>query len=89
MEETKKSEIVEEKPKKKSTKKKKEVKGLVFDCKRLNIRVAPTKNARVLCVLNKDDVVTVDMQKSTDLFYHVFMQDGRSGYCMKKYLQIR
>ena len=93
MEEIKKTETAEEQPKKKAPRKKKaapkEIKGIVFGCGSLNIRVAPFKNARVLCVLKKDTVVTVDMEKSNDLFYSVLMQDGRTGYCMKKYLQIR
>ena len=93
MEETKKTEAASGQPKKKTSKKKKEapkeIFGLVFNCGRLNVRVAPTKTARVLCVLNKDDKVEIDMERSKELFYSIKMKDGRTGYCMKKYLKIR
>ena len=83
----------DDQPKKETAKKKpakpKDVQGVVFNCARLNVRVAPSQNARILCILKKDEVVTVDMEKSKDLFYSIRMKDGRTGYCMKKFLQLR
>lgn len=91
MEETKKVETVEQ-PKKKTTRKKKTepkiVKGIVFGCERLNVRIAPSKTARVVSVLKKDAIIEVDREKSDQIFYFVKLESGRTGYCMKQYIKV-
>lgn len=83
-------EVASEKPQKS----KKKV-GFVHNCEKLNIRVAPNKDADIAIVINKDTKVKIDMTKSTDDFYEVDveMPDGRitveNGYCMKQYIKVK
>lgn len=68
--------------------------GFVCDCAKLNIRVAPNKDADIAIVINKDTKVIIDEANSTDDFYavNIEMPDGRiiveNGYCMKKYIKV-
>lgn len=68
--------------------------GFVCDCAKLNIRVAPNKEADIAIVINKGTKVKIDEANSTDDFYavDVEMPDGRitveNGYCMKKYIKV-
>lgn len=57
--------------------------GVVCNCEKLNIRVAPNKDADIVTVIRKDTQVTIDEAKSTDDFYAV-----ENGYCMKKYIKV-
>lgn len=71
--------------------------GVVCNCAKLNIRVAPNKDADIAIVINKDTKVIINETNSTDDFYAVEgvpveMPDGRftveNGYCMKKYIKV-
>lgn len=64
------------------------VEGCVVDCARLNVRSAPSIKARVLCEIARDDVVTIDTDKSKNEWYSVCTEAGVNGFCMKKYIQI-
>ena len=66
-----------------------EVKGTVTAAK-LNVRELPNKAADVVCVLNKDDVVTLvmDSPQTHEDFYEVVTADGKLGFCMKQFIKL-
>lgn len=62
-------------------------------CKnKLNVRKEPSKNSEVLCVINKDTQVAVDIVNSTDDFYKVIIDHNNKlveGYCMKQFITVK
>lgn len=103
-EEIKKEEAVsaETKPKKKKTTKKPTApkteskpepqkqlaRGIVAYCKRLNVRSLGVMTSGVVAILNVGDSVLIDLEKSTDAWYSVKTKNGKTGFCMKKYIRI-
>ena len=64
--------------------------GQVVNCAKLNVREDASKEAKVLCVLEKDTIVNIDPKvDQTADFYQVHTQDGVIGYCMKKFIEIK
>lgn len=64
------------------------VTGIVSDCNRLNVRVAPVANSTVVCAIDKGSEVSITEGESTDEFYKVCTVSGFEGFCMKKYIKI-
>lgn len=63
--------------------------GVVCGCKQLNIRTTPDKNAdNVVCVVDSETIVIVDLNESTDNWYKVFTEVGAEGFCMKEFVKI-
>ena len=62
--------------------------GFVSDCAKLNVRKEPDVKAEVICVIDNNTEVYVDMSESTEDFYKVCGESGFEGYCMKKYITI-
>ena len=66
--------------------------GLIVGCNRVNIREEASTTSNVVTVLEKDSVVNVNLEESTDDFYRIFLAktDGEiiSGYCMKSFVEI-
>ena len=62
--------------------------GFVDNCTRLNVRVAPNKNATVICELKKGEAVVVNEEESTDDFYKVYTATVIEGFCMKNFITI-
>ena len=95
-------EVKEQKPKKKAapkTEKKKSAetkkapqpklqRGLVANCRRLNVRSLGVMTSGVVAILNVGDAVLIDPEKSTDGWYSVKTKNGKTGFCMKKYVKI-
>lgn len=65
----------------------KTVTGIVVDCSKLNVRVAPNTTATVACVLNAASEIEIDVAKSTDEWFHVCTAAGIEGYCMRKFVK--
>ena len=64
--------------------------GFVSNCRKLNVRQKPNKDADVVCVINKDTEVLIDKTKSTKKFYKVSSPNGPiDGFCMKEYITIK
>ena len=61
--------------------------AIVTGCVRLNLREAANLDASVLKELPVSTKVQVDVNGSTEDFWHVRTSDGTDGYCMKKYLE--
>ena len=62
--------------------------GVIANCTKLNVRVAPNAKADVLCVLNVASEIEIDLTKSTDEWYHVCTATGIEGYCMRKFVNV-
>lgn len=64
------------------------IEGFVSGCEKLNVREEPNKNADVVCVIEKNANVIIDVDDSTDSFYKVCTEAGAEGYCMKDFITI-
>lgn len=63
--------------------------GIVCNCKKLNVRERPTKKAKVLRILNSDEVVLIDtLEARMKGWYKVTVEDGIVGYCMEDFIKI-
>ena len=82
--ETNKEETPEEKP----AKVKNVAKGKVIDCEKLNVRRHASLEADIIEVIDKDDVVVVNDNLSTEEWYMVITKDRTKGFCMKKYITV-
>ena len=68
-----------------------QVRGVVTDCLKLNVRSTPKSdpsNANVLGTIECLTGVLVDEAASTDDFYKVQTESGLEGFCMKKYIAV-
>lgn len=64
--------------------------GVVTDCERLNVRVKPgLVGTKVVCVIDTGTKVEIDESASTEEWYKVTLDNGKYGYCMKKYITVQ
>lgn len=73
----------------KNTSKKKEIKGVVTDCIKLNIRKEPSLEATIIEEVSALTEVKIDKEASTEDWYAVQTELGKSGFCMKKYISTK
>ena len=62
--------------------------GKVSNCKKLNIRKLPSRDAEIVSELIEDSEVMIDEKESTALFYKICTEHGIDGYCMKDYITV-
>lgn len=62
--------------------------GVVADCKKLNVRKAPSLTAPIVCTIPCGTEVEVYVEDSTDEFYCVYTASGVEGFCAKQYIAI-
>jgi uncharacterized protein YgiM (DUF1202 family) len=65
-----------------------ETTGVVTDCLKLNVREAPSTDAKILAEIQALSEVKVDLGESTDTFYKICNAAGIQGFCMKKYIAL-
>lgn len=63
------------------------VEGTVVDCAKLNVRVKPIPGASVVCMIEVNTKVEIDMEKSTNDWFYIRTAAGVEGYCMRKYIK--
>ena len=63
--------------------------GVVFDCKKLRVRKAASLSAPVICELDVNTEVMIDMKESANGFYKVYTETGIDGFCMKKFIAVK
>lgn len=63
--------------------------GIVSGCTKLNVRTKPNPNADVAYVVSADTKLNIDLDKSTNDWYHVSNAAGIEGFCMKNYIFIQ
>lgn len=64
------------------------LKGIVTADK-LNVRKVPSLNGEVAAAINKNTKVRINVEKSTLDWYKVSTSTGVSGYCMKKFIEVK
>ena len=62
--------------------------GKVSNCKKLNIRKLPSRDAEIVSELVDGSEVMIDEKESTALFYKICTEHGIDGYCMKDYITV-
>ena len=62
--------------------------GVVTDCLRLNVRVAPRSDAEVITTIDASTDVFIEESESTDEFYKICVASGVEGFCMRKYITV-
>lgn len=64
--------------------------GVVFGCKKLNIRKRPVVNPNnVLCVVEMNtELEIIEPEKATGQWYKVVTSDGVKGFCMKEFVNV-
>ena len=62
--------------------------GKVNNCKKLNIRKLPSRDAEIVSELIEGSEVMIDEKESTALFYKICTEHGIDGYCMKDYITV-
>lgn len=65
------------------------VKGTVAHCAKLNVRKSPVVNSEIVCVLDVQSEIEIDVKKSTENWFYVCSATGVEGYCMKQYIDAR
>lgn len=63
-------------------------KGHIRHCTKLNVRLHPNINARVVRVIGVNDEVEIDRKNSTEEFWKVRLESGIEGYCMKRFIKM-
>lgn len=61
----------------------------IVKCIRLNVREEPNLNSKKIGELVTGDEITIDLSKSTDLWYKVFTSSGLDGYCAKDFVEVK
>ena len=59
----------------------------VVTCAKLNVREKPSKDSKILIVINEKTEVIINLDESTEEFYKVYVL-GYAGYCVKQFIQI-
>lgn len=62
--------------------------GTVSNCKRLNIRKAPSKDYYVVTEVSEDTQLMIDTEKSTNEWYSICTASGIEGFCMKDFVTV-
>lgn len=62
--------------------------GFVSGCTKLNVRKESSIKSAVVCVVDANTELEIDIGESTDDFYKVYTVDGLDGFCMKQYISI-
>ena len=63
--------------------------GIVSNTQKLRVRKEGNVDSEVLCVLDKDTEVNIDLENSAEFFYKIVTPAGVEGYCMKEYITIK
>ena len=62
--------------------------GKVNNCKKLNVRKLPSRDAEIVSELVEGSEVMIDEKESTALFYKICTEHGIEGYCMKNFIKV-
>lgn len=62
--------------------------GKVNNCKKLNVRKLPSRDAEIVSELVEGVEVMIDETESTALFYKICTEHGIEGYCMKNFIKV-
>lgn len=63
--------------------------GKVEGCSKLNVRKRPNATAEVVCTIDKNTDVEINIDKSTAKFYKICTATGVQGFCMKDFIAVK
>lgn len=63
------------------------VEGVVVGCAKLNVRAEANLFSNVVCVLNAQSEIQIDVNKSNNDWFYICTATGIEGYCMRKYVE--
>lgn len=61
--------------------------AVVVNCEKLNVRVEPTKESDVVCVIDKGTEVTIIDDPDNEDWLWIYTKDNAEGYSMRNYLK--
>ena len=61
----------------------------INNCKKLNVRTEPRKNADIVCILDSANAFEIEELESDPEWVKVFIDNGKEGFCMKQYVAIK
>ena len=61
--------------------------GIVANCSKLNVRATPDSTGEVVCIIDVNSEVEIDVEKTTCDWVCVCTTTGIDGYCMRKYIE--
>lgn len=64
----------------------KTVSGVVANCSKLNVRAEPSLFADVVCVLDAETDIKIDVAQSNRDWFKIYTAIGAEGYCMRKFV---
>lgn len=67
----------------------KNVKGVVSNCAKLNVRAEPNVTADIVSVLDNNSEINIDVAKSDKNWFYVCTAAGIEGYCMRKFVNAK
>ena len=62
--------------------------GKINNCKKLNVRKLPSRDAEIISELVEGSEVMIDENESTALFYKICTEHGIEGFCMKQFIKV-
>ena len=62
--------------------------GKISNCKKLNVRKLPSRDAGIVSELVEGSEVMIDENESTALFYKICTEHGIEGFCMKQFIKV-
>ena len=62
--------------------------GKINNCKKLNVRKLPSRDAEISSELVEGSEVMIDEKESTALFYKICTEHGIEGFCMKQFIKV-
>lgn len=65
----------------------KTVEGMVVGCAKLNVRKEPNLFADIVCALNVQSEIEIDVEKSDKDWFYICTATGIEGYCMRKFVE--
>lgn len=63
------------------------VAGMVVGCAKLNVRTEASLFSDVICELNVQSEIEINVNKSTKDWFYICTATGVEGYCMRKYVE--
>lgn len=63
------------------------VSGMVVGCAKLNVRKEPNLFADIVCALNVQSEIEIDVEKSDKDWFYIYTATGIEGYCMRKFVE--
>lgn len=61
--------------------------GMVVGCAKLNVRAEANLFSDVVCILNSQSEIEINVDKSTKDWFYICTATGVEGYCLRKYVE--